>query len=558
MAQFSSDAERLVASQVEPLAAGIVLADRYSIQRFLEFKNGSNMYRATDLATELTVILKEQADARANTSPLASESTSWNDQAAGNPYQGEFLILRSVSYPTVVKALDVFKENGRAYLVIEQLEGRDLAYYLTERSVSVQESLEWMIQLCQSISQLHRRGILHLDLQPRFVVVAPDNQRVRLTGFHRAAVLPIAAGRPIDVTPGYSSPEQAGAIDRPVDERSDIYALGALWFYLLTGHNPLELASEDWTFVYPSVSEFRPSLHPQITRIVGRMLEPDPELRYGSIHEIKNELLEMINNPTRRVGAFSDVGMVREGNEDSLGVRSLEIVNLSKRRGLGLYIVADGMGGVNAGEVASQIAVDEGMAVLEEKLRCEELEHAIDASEIIQGALSAAIKRANLRIYETGRGNEEMAGMGTTLTAAVVFGQTLYVGHVGDSRAYVLNRWGIEKVSRDHSLVGRLVEIGQITEEEALVHPQRNLIYRALGTYPNVEVDVYQRSLKLGDWVLLCSDGLTGHVKDAELQSIVLGHSDPQSACQHLVNAANLQGGEDNITLVLVNLAEYT
>jgi protein phosphatase len=139
----------------------------------------------------------------------------------------------------------------------------------------------------------------------------------------------------------------------------------------------------------------------------------------------------------------------------------------------------------------------------------------------------------------------------------VVFGQALYVGHVGDSRCYVINRFGIEKISRDHSLVGRLVEIGQITEEEALVHPQRNLIYRALGTYPNVEVDVYQRSLKLGDWVLLCSDGLTGHVKDTELQSIVMAHHDPQMASQHLVNAANLRGGEDNISIVLVNLAEY-
>ena len=106
--------------------------------------------------------------------------------------------------------------------------------------------------------------------------------------------------------------------------------------------------------------------------------------------------------------------------------------------------------------------------------------------------------------------------------------------------------------------MGRLVEIGQITEEEALVHPQRNLIYRALGTYPNVEVDVYQRSLKLGDWVLLCSDGLTGHVKDHELQSIVLEHQDPQRASQHLVNMANVRGGEDNISVVLVNLSEYT
>lgn len=549
------DTEKMTVEQLQPLEAGVMLADRYSVVRFLETKNGSNLYRATDTVTELTVIIKEQPDAPSAKSAL--DAGAWNDQSAGNPYQNEFLILRSVSYPTVVKALDIFKQADRAYLVLEQLEGRDLAYYLTQHRVSVQESLEWMIQLCQSISQLHRRGILHLDLQPRFVVVAPDNQRVRLTGFHRAAVFPVDPRNRVEVTPGYSSPEQCGVFPTPVDERSDIYSLGATWFYLLTGQNPMEMAERNWEFIYPSVTEYLVAVHPQIVRIVSKMIDPDPDCRYRTINDVKNELLELINNPGRRVGHFSDVGMVREGNEDSLSVRELELVNLSKRRGLGLYIVADGMGGVNAGEVASQIAVDESLAVLEEKLNCGQLETSAEPGEIIKQALTDAVKRANLRIYETGRGDEVLSGMGTTLTIGVVFGQALYVGHVGDSRCYVINRFGIEKISRDHSLVGRLVEIGQITEEEALVHPQRNLIYRALGTYPNVEVDVYQRSLKLGDWVLLCSDGLTGHVKDTELQSIVMAHHDPQMASQHLVNAANLRGGEDNISIVLVNLAEY-
>lgn len=546
----------MLVDQLQPMEAGAMLANRYRVERFLEFKNGSNMYRAVDTVTDIVVIVKEQADVAKPASTLAGGE--WADQSAGNPYQGEFLILRSVSYPTVVKALDIFKENGRAYLIIEQLEGRDLQYYLTQNKITVQQSLEWMIQLCQSISQLHRRQILHLDVQPRYIVVAPDNQRVRLTGFHRAAVLPLDSNLAIDVTPGYSSPEHCGVFDVPVDARSDVYSLGAVWFQLLTGQNPMEMAEGDWGFIYPAVSEYLVDVHPAIARIVGRMLEPDPDRRYGSVNEVKNELLELINNPNRRAGHFSDVGMVREGNEDSIGVKDLDFVNLSRQRGIGLYIVADGMGGVNAGEVASAISIDEGMAVLEDRLNFSQLENAADPGEIINQALTAAVKRANLRIYETGRGDEVLSGMGTTMTAAVVFGQTLYVGHVGDSRAYVINRWGIEKVSRDHSLVGRLVEIGQITEEEALVHPQRNLIYRALGTYPNVEVDTYQRSLKLGDWVLLCSDGLTGHVKDAELQSIVLEHSDPQLAAQHLVNLANLRGGEDNISVVLVNLAEYT
>lgn len=556
MSQPTDTGARGASGPLEALSPGSLLQQgRFVIERFLEYRYGSNLYRATDSATEAVVILKEQADRAPGKAAL--EPGEWAEQTAGNPYQNEFLILRSVSYPTVVKAVDVFKQGGRAYLAIEQLEGRDLAYYLTQNRVSVQQSLEWMVQLCQSLSQLHRRQILHLDLQPRVVVVAPDQHRVRLTGFHRAMVMPVATQDRPEATAGYSAPEQTGLFDAPIDERADIYALGALWFQLLTGVNPSEVAADEWGCVFPAVCEHLPDAHPQISRIVARMLEPDPEARYRHVHEVKNELLELINNPSRRVGSFSDVGMLREGNEDSLGLREFEMVNLSRQRGVGLYVVADGMGGVSAGEVASQIAVEEGLSSLEERLNTLALEQSPEPGELIKQALQSAIKRANLRIYETGRGDESMSGMGTTMTAAVVFGQQLYVGHVGDSRAYVINRYGIEKVSRDHSLVGRLVEIGQITEEEALVHPQRNLIYRALGTYPNVEVDVYQRSLKLGDWVLLCSDGLTGHVKDHELQSIVLQHEDPNRACQQLVNTANLRGGEDNITVVLVNLAEY-
>ncbi|MEB3330376.1 MAG: Stp1/IreP family PP2C-type Ser/Thr phosphatase [Candidatus Sericytochromatia bacterium] len=546
----------MLVEQLQPIEAGTLLADRYRIERFLEFKHGSNIYRAVDTITNLVVIVKEQPDVVRGLPSL--EPGEWAEQSAGNPYQGEFLILRSVSYPTVVKALDILKWEGRAYLVIEQLEGRDLGYYVTQHPVTVQQSLEWMIQLCQSISQLHRRQILHLDLHPRCIVVAADNQRVRLTGFHRAVVLPLAPEQPIGSTPGYSAPEQCGLVPGAIDARADIYALGAVWFQLLTGLNPAEHLEPDWQYVFPAVSEALAAVHPQIARVVARMLDPEPEGRFSSINEVKNELLELVNNPHRRAGHFSDVGMVREGNEDSVAVKDLDFVTQSRQRGVGLYMVADGMGGVNAGEVAAALAIEESVNVLEEHLHFSVLEHAADPGEIINQALTSAIKQANLRIYETGRGDEVLSGMGTTLTIAVVYGQTLYVGHVGDSRAYVINRWGIEKVSRDHSLVGRLVEIGQITEDEALVHPQRNLIYRALGTYPNVEVDTYQRSLKLGDWVLLCSDGLTGHVKDPELQSIVLSHSDPQLAAQHLVNTANLRGGEDNISVVVVNLAEYT
>ncbi|MEB3188348.1 MAG: Stp1/IreP family PP2C-type Ser/Thr phosphatase [bacterium] len=546
-----------------PLTPETRLADRYRIERFLEYKNGANLYRALDEATGLVIILKECEDTRTaggaagGAGPDATVAKSdWAEAATDNPWQSEFVILRSVSYPTVVKALDVFKASDRAYLVLEQLEGRDLAYVLrTRTSISVQQSLDWILQLAMALAQLHRRQIVHLDLQPRYLVVTPDGQRIRMTGFHRSRVLP-AAGT-VEGSPGYSPPEQFGYFGTGVDERADLYALGAVWHYLLTGNPPESYWNLDTErFNFPDVSAFVPTIHPQIERIVRRMIEPHPDDRFESIQEVITQLQTLLNNPQRLVGHCSDVGLLRQGNEDSLAVFDLSFTTQSNTTGVGLYIVADGMGGVNAGEVASGIAVDAITAVMQEAVS--RLADDAEPGRQIQDALQNAVKEANTRIYETGRLNRELAGMGTTVTAALVFGQTVHVGHVGDSRAYLINRSGIEKISRDHSLVGRLIEIGQITPEQAATHPQRNLIYRSLGTYPNVEVDIYQRQFKIGDWLLLCSDGLTGHLLDEELMDVVLQTADPNLAARKLVNLANQRGGEDNITVVLVNLAEYS
>jgi protein phosphatase len=552
----AKDGENVLIERLIPIEHDSVLSDRYRIVKFLECKSGANIYRAIDTVTNLTVIIKERPAEPVPVSAL--EPGEWSDTVLDNAFQNEFLILRSVSYPTVVKALDIFRQADRAYLVIEQLEGQDLAYFLTQNTVSVQMSLEWMIQLCQSISQLHRRRILHLDIQPRYLVVAPDRQRIRLTGFHRAAVLPVVPRSKMEKTPGYSSTEMHGLFVDPIDQRSDIYSLGIVWFQLLTGQNPETIVNDpDWCFLLPSVAEFLPGIHPQIARIVARMVDPDPQNRYQTITDVKNDLLELINHPRRAVFSFSDVGMLRETNEDAVAIREMSVTQLSHTRGLGFYLVADGMGGVNAGEVASALAVEETLSVLDERLRSDWLETVLDPGVIIQESLHIAITRANSRIYESSAEAEHLSGMGTTLTAAVVYGQNLYVGHVGDSRCYVINQGTIEKITRDHSLVSRLVEIGQITEDDALIHPQRNLIYRALGTYANVEVDMYQRALKLGDWVLLCSDGLTTYLRDEEIQRVVLQYEEPSLAAQHLVNFANTRGGEDNISVVLINLARH-
>ena len=227
----------------------------------------------------------------------------------------------------------------------------------------------------------------------------------------------------------------------------------------------------------------------------------------------------------REAGACSDVGRLRQSNEDALLLSDP------------VYAVADGMGGARAGEVASAMAV----AAL----------HGFAGGE---QQLAQAIEDVNLRIHTASRNDPSLLGMGTTVTAAMVDGDALVLAHVGDSRAYVLRAGQLRQLTDDHSLVGELIRRGALTPEEAERHPQRSVITRALGADEVVDVDVLRVPVESGDLLLLCSDGLTGMVGDAELARILRGGGELNHLAQQLVTAANQAGGEDNITCVLLRI----
>lgn len=225
-----------------------------------------------------------------------------------------------------------------------------------------------------------------------------------------------------------------------------------------------------------------------------------------------------------RSAALSDAGRRRRGNEDSF-VREPP-----------LFAVADGMGGALAGEIASRIAA----AALEEAV------HAGPPIDIV-----AAIREGNRRIKERSLADSAATGMGTTVTAVLVGGETLSIGHVGDSRAYRLRGEQLEQLTPDHSLVAELVRTGQLTPEEAEGHPQRAVITRALGTDANVDVDAFEVAAEPGDLYLLCSDGLTTMVGDEGIRAVLVRERENlEAAVRALVAAANAAGGEDNITCV--------
>ena len=228
----------------------------------------------------------------------------------------------------------------------------------------------------------------------------------------------------------------------------------------------------------------------------------------------------------------SDRGRQRRGNEDSLYVRSP------------LFVVADGMGGAQAGEVASAIAV-------------QQFEGGLPDGDDPGAALAALIQAANARIHEQARRDSEHAGMGTTTTAAYLAGDSVVIAHVGDSRCYLLRDEDLIRLTHDHSLVGELVARGKLTEEQAESHPQRSVITRALGAYPDVEVDVEAFPTRAGDLFLLCSDGLTSMVHEPQLKSLL---ADRGRSLEHigreLIAAANEAGGRDNITVILFRIEE--
>jgi PPM family protein phosphatase len=229
-------------------------------------------------------------------------------------------------------------------------------------------------------------------------------------------------------------------------------------------------------------------------------------------------------------GASSDVGRLRSGNEDSFLVDDR----------LALYAVADGMGGHQGGEVASATALE-----------------ALRAAVASGQALDAAIVGANVAVFEKAATDPGLAGMGTTLTAIAILGEsTLLIGHVGDSRAYRVRDGVLEQLTEDHSLVEELVREGRLSPEEAEVHPRRNVITRSIGIEADVDVDLYTVDARTGDRIIICSDGLTTMVRDDDVLHVAQLDTDPRLAADHLVDAANEAGGEDNITVVVVDVLD--
>jgi len=238
-----------------------------------------------------------------------------------------------------------------------------------------------------------------------------------------------------------------------------------------------------------------------------------------------------------------DTGLVRKLNEDSVFCSTFDLRTHSGTVSAGLFAIADGMGGHDAGEIASDLAIR------------------IFQAECISGLLTrqstprlplmaSAFSKANNAVLEAAT-EKSLQGMGTTLTVALIIGQDMYIAHIGDSRCYIINSRELIQVTTDHSVVQELVDIGHISAEEALVHPRRNEITRVLGYSADSAPDLIQIKLYAGDNILLCSDGLCGVLPSDRIEETVLASQSPAQACADLVSQANLAGGPDNISVIV-------
>jgi protein phosphatase len=377
--------------------------------------------------------------------------------------------------------------------------------------------LSWGVMLAESMAFLHQRNIVigAADLSH----VSLDNRMARWFDFNSARI----------VTPGV---EARGVM------REDVARLAAALFVLLTG----QMYSPRVTVEPPSLAQtFNDVFAGKLTSAAGfadRLRSALAEVRRPASYDV-------------RVGRLTDVGHVRQLNEDSLLTLEAGQVHRSVSRPIGVYAVADGAGGHAAGDVASGIAVRIIARQAIDNLLSKQFDESPSALDV-PAWLRSTVQLTNEAVHRQ-RGITR-TDMGTVLVVAVIIDAEAHIAHVGDSRAYIMNAAGMTQITTDHSLVQRLVDTGQITAQEARTHESRNVIYKMIGDRPKVEPDLNRVALAPGDRLLLCSDGLSGYVDDPRIHKIVMEASSPQEACRYLIEAANQAGGPDNITAVLVQI----
>ncbi|HZV03754.1 MAG TPA: protein phosphatase 2C domain-containing protein [Gemmataceae bacterium] len=496
----------------------------------------------------------------------------------------EQAVLATLEHPGLPAVVDRFTEGDFEYLVEEVPEGRSLWDAWDDPEADAELRFGYLAEVAEILRQLHHCNVILEGLRPELIVIALDG-RARLTDLGELLPLPLPPDLPLRRM-SYTAPE---VLAGKADARADLYSFGAMLYALHVGRDLNEVDFDRFGIPKPFIPRF-PDIHPAFGRLMTKTFRKDVEGRFPSDEALREDatgFVELIrtlrtlgrtlDNVRLEIAAWTTTGMTRTGNEDAFALlHACE----SRQDDLGESAVAllcDGMGGYEAGEIAAALAIQIMREYLVKQKPFAPLCGASSFADILdqpaapargdQGhaappinieevkkLLRSALKEANKQIYVLSRmPGSKRRGMGCTAEAVYVDGRNVIVGHVGDSRTYHLHEGRLIQLTRDQTLVNRLVELGMLSPEEAETHPRRNELQQAIGGQPDVEPGLYHGALKPGDWVVVCSDGLTNQVSNADLEQMLRGEGySAETVARRLVNLANLQGATDNVTVVVI------
>ncbi len=538
----SSEGNVAVALQEGPLAVGHLVQGRWRVDAQLE-EGRINRYLATDTAEgDAPALLIESYDIDA--------------------LQLQFDLIRTLEDASIWVGNEPFEHENRLYIAGPRPGTERLEEHLKTQSMTPDEVARLGIDALHGLNALHQHGLLHLALQPMriwvgggWAVIDPYERLCR-------------AQTPEDsysVTPGYSSPEAYGMQGGMVDQRSDLFGLGAVMHYALSRQRP-DLESRESFFSFPRLGGGR------VGDVVMKAVSKAPADRYATAGEMLNALegglegavtaempaVTTVSSATYEVALKTDIGCVRSINQDACIELRFQVWEKDVPTQAHLVVVADGMGGEAEGDKAASLAVrslarEVLTSVLHFQIHGET--NKLLPSDPVERArilLQRGLEVANRSIYEYAEQDSSRRGMGCTISCCLLVGDMAIVGHVGDTRGYRFRGAELDLITTDHSLVGRLVQMGQMSREEARNSPQRSIIYRALGTNAEVEVDLYERRIAPGDYLLLCSDGVWEYYTDEELSECFSHGADPADVVEWLVKICLERGADDNATCAVV------
>jgi PPM family protein phosphatase len=605
----AADLAKASAASAAPKAAAVKLNNRFELTELLTERHGVARYRGLDhgdgaVPPVPVVILKQELLQTAiPAAPLPMENEDFGEEImpsfdealiAATPVtavipsrQGwpgvdwERSLLTTHAQPALPRIVADFQLEGFEYLVEELPQGRSLYDAWDDFDLSTQQKYNILAQIAETMHSLHQADAMLEALRPDIIVVTEDLQP-RLTDLGDLLPLPIPNDVPLRGTL-YTAPELMAGKG---DARSVLYSFGGLLYSLHVGRELQEIDFDGPGNPKPFVPRF-PDIHPAFGRLLSKTFRREPDSRFPSDEASKEdatgflELIRTLNVLGRimdvcrlEIAAWTTTGMVRTGNEDAFALLHACETRQDDVSDASLILLADGMGGYEAGEIAAALAIQIARQTLIQQKPFTALAgqsafptdpltttsrpegHAPLPTDVnvVKQQLKAAIKEANKQVFAASRApGAKRRGMGCTLEIVYVDGRNVVVGHVGDSRTYHLSEGRLVQLTRDQTLVNRLVELGTLTAEEAETHPRRNELQQAVGGQPDVEPGIYHGVLKPGDWVLVCSDGLTNHINNLQLKEMLLSEAQSaEMAARRLVNFANIEGATDNATVVIV------